>query len=162
MKNAILNRFCIAKMAIIVLGMLASDAYAQIPSSMKSDTISPLQKEKRRKPAVAPQTEFSPEYKDGVAAMYKFLNANIRFKKSDLIANNHFTGGNHAVYVGFIVTEKGEIKDVFVKKGVKDLPELDKEAVRVVKLMSGKWVAGKHQNKAVDMPYTIPVSFHFD
>jgi TonB family protein len=162
MKNAILNRCCIAKMVIIVLSMLASDSYTQVPTSVKSDSISSLKREKRRKAAVTPQTEFLPEYKDGVAAMYHFLNANIRLKKSDLIANKHFVGGNHAVYVGFIVTEKGEIKDVFVKKGAKDLPELDKEAVRVVKLMSGKWIAGKHQNKAVDMPYTIPVSFHFD
>jgi Gram-negative bacterial TonB protein C-terminal len=161
MKNSKLRSLILLKTIIIIFSMLAIDAHSQESVRIKSDTINRLQKEKRRKPAVAPQTEFAPEYKEGIAAMYQFLNANIRLKKSDLIANKHFTGGNHAVYVGFIVTEKGEIKDVFVKKGVKDLPELDKEAVRVVKLMSGKWVAGKHQNKAVDMPYTIPVSFHF-
>jgi cell division septation protein DedD len=137
-------------------------AHAQASKSVKSDTTHTQQQAQKRKSAVAPQTEFEPEYQGGMAAMYKFLTANIRLKKSDMIANKYFVGGRYVVYVGFTVTEKGEIKDVIVKKSVKNLPELDNEAVRVVQLMNGNWIAGKHNNQAVDTLYTLPVAFHFD
>ncbi|MBW0023164.1 energy transducer TonB, partial [Segatella copri] len=60
------------------------------------------------------------------------------------------------VNVVFIVNEDGSLSDVKVIRSI--IPELDKEAIRVVKSMP-KWNPAKQNGKAVKMKYVVPVNF---
>lgn len=60
------------------------------------------------------------------------------------------------VTVSFIVEKDGTISNV---KVVKSVPELDGEAVRVVK-SSPKWTAGVKDNVPVRVSFVIPINFN--
>ena len=61
------------------------------------------------------------------------------------------------VYVGFVVKIDGRITDVTVKRGLS--PDLNAEAICVVKSMSGLWKPGKQSGKFVSVAYTLPIKF---
>ena len=63
------------------------------------------------------------------------------------------------VIVSFVVEKDGFISDVEIAQSVN--PILDKEALRVVKLMP-KWKAGVQKGKPVRVKYSIPVNFKLD
>ncbi|MQY78242.1 MAG: TonB family protein [Bacteroidetes bacterium] len=63
------------------------------------------------------------------------------------------------VYVYFVVNSDGHVDRVKVSRGVN--PDLDQEAVRVVK-SSPKWTPGKQRGKAVNVAITIPIIFSLD
>ena len=56
----------------------------------------------------------------------------------------------------FVVERDGSVTGVDILKGVD--PALDKEAMRVAKLMP-KWKPGKQQGKAVRTRFKVPVVF---
>ncbi|MCY1634039.1 M56 family metallopeptidase [Marinifilum sp. D737] len=60
------------------------------------------------------------------------------------------------VFVRFIVSKSGSIKDVKVIRGVH--PLLDKEALRVIEEMPN-WIPGKQNGKNVNVSYTLPIRF---
>ena len=60
------------------------------------------------------------------------------------------------VFVSFIVGKSGNIINVKVSRGVDKY--LDAEALRVVKLLPN-FIPGKQRGKAVNVQYTIPISF---
>ena len=60
------------------------------------------------------------------------------------------------VNVVFIVNEDGSLSDIKVIRSIS--PELDKEAIRVVKSMP-KWNPAKQNGKVVKMKYVVPVNF---
>ena len=60
------------------------------------------------------------------------------------------------VAVTFVVERDGSIDSIKVVKKVS--PELDREALRVIRLMP-KWNPGKQNGKTVRTKYTIPVIF---
>ena len=60
------------------------------------------------------------------------------------------------VVVQFVVTKDGSVGQVKVMRG-KD-PDLDKEAVRVVKSLP-RFIPGKMNGQAVNVWYTLPISF---
>jgi len=60
------------------------------------------------------------------------------------------------VFVNFVVTASGKVKNVKAIKSVH--PLLDKEAVRVIAMMP-EWKPGRQLGKAVDVAYTVPVEF---
>jgi protein TonB len=60
------------------------------------------------------------------------------------------------VFVNFVVSAEGKVKNVKVIKSVH--PLLDKEAVRVIGMMP-EWKPGRQMGKAVDVAYTVPVEF---
>lgn len=66
--------------------------------------------------------------------------------------------GLNKCFVRFVITEKGEISDVEVQKGVPDCAECDKEAVRVVKEMP-KWKPGSNHGKPVKSHYYLAIKF---
>jgi periplasmic protein TonB len=96
-----------------------------------------------------------PEYEGGVIAMRKFIDANLCFPNPNL-----YCGYTGIVYIGFIVTKEGRIEDVKVKRGLG--VAFNEEALRLVKLMDGKWTAGKLNGKPVDVAYTIPIKFKLE
>jgi TonB family protein len=99
--------------------------------------------------------EQHPEFEGGQIAMYRFLSNNVKWPVSSLDCCIEGT-----IYVGFIVTKEGRIEEVKVKRGLG--VAFNEEAVRLVKLMDGKWKAGKQNGKAVTFAYTIPIKFKLE
>jgi len=95
--------------------------------------------------------ETMPSFPGGDAALFKFLNDNIKYP---VIAQENGIQGR--VICQFVVNRDGSIVDVEVVRSVD--PSLDKEAVRVIKAMP-RWAPGKQRGKAVRVKYTLPVNF---
>lgn len=95
--------------------------------------------------------EVQPEFPGGFAALNKYLSQNIVYPQ--IAADN---GVHGKVIVGFVVEKDGSISQIKVLRGVD--PELDKEAMRVVKSMP-KWKPGQQQGRAVRARFTLPVTF---
>ncbi len=92
-----------------------------------------------------------PQFVGGNKALYSFIAKNIVYPLK--AAENGISG---KVITQFVVEEDGEMSDVQVVRGVH--PDLDKEAIRVVKIMP-KWVPGKQKEKNVRVKYTLPIVF---
>ena len=92
-----------------------------------------------------------PEYPGGMGECMKFLSKNIQYPVEAM--KNDVQG---RVIIQFVVKKDGSISDTKVVKSVD--PLLDKEALRVINAMP-KWKPGMHEGKAVNVTYTIPVSF---
>ncbi|MFB6319569.1 energy transducer TonB [Saccharicrinis sp. FJH54] len=95
--------------------------------------------------------EATPSFPGGKMAMMNYLNNTTHFPKE---AKNKAIHGR--VWVKFVVTKKGIIKNVKVMRGVH--PLLDKEAVRVIKSMP-KWVPGKIKGKPANTNFMLPINF---
>ncbi len=95
--------------------------------------------------------EEMPEFPGGMAECLKFLAKNIKYPT---IAQENGVQGR--VIVQFVVNSDGTIVDPVVMRSVD--PYLDKEALRVIKMMP-KWKPGKQRGKAVRVKYTVPVTF---
>lgn len=95
--------------------------------------------------------EEMPEFPGGMAECLKFLAKNIKYPT---IAQENGVQGR--VIVQFVVNQDGSIVDPLVVRSVD--PYLDKEALRVIKMMP-KWKPGKQRGKAVRVKYTVPVTF---
>lgn len=98
--------------------------------------------------------EQMPEYPGGNDSMMKFIRKNFVIPKSVVNENPIAT----KIYVQFIVGKDGIVRDPKVIKGIN--PELDKEAMRVVKMMP-KWKPGKQNGKAVSTTFNLPIQLEF-
>lgn len=93
-----------------------------------------------------------PEFTGGIEALYRFLQANLKYDKKAVKE-----GIAGTVYLSFKVDEAGNISDVKVLKGVH--PLLDQEAVRVASMMP-PWSPGKnYDGSPVACTFNLPVSF---
>ncbi|HNU77152.1 MAG TPA: M56 family metallopeptidase [Prolixibacteraceae bacterium] len=95
--------------------------------------------------------EEMPEYPGGEAALRKFISEKILYP---VIAQENGIQGK--VYVSFVVSADGSVRNARIARGVD--PVLDKEALRVVNSMP-RWTPGKQRGKAVNVSYTVPISF---
>lgn len=95
--------------------------------------------------------EQKPQFPGGEAALLKWVMEHIRYPA--MAQENNIQG---RVVVQFVVTKTGSVGEVKVVRG-KD-PDLDKEAVRVVKSLP-KFVPGKMNGHAVNVWYTLPIQF---
>ncbi|MDO9154217.1 MAG: energy transducer TonB [Paludibacter sp.] len=95
--------------------------------------------------------ETMPSFPGGDAALFKFLNDNVKYP---VIAQENGIQGR--VICQFVVNRDGSIVDVEVVRSVD--PSLDKEAIRVIKSMPN-WSPGKQRGKSVRVKYTLPVNF---
>lgn len=108
------------------------------------------------KKAPAPEQIFTaveeqPKFPGGDAELYKHISRNLRYP--EMAAQNNIQG---RVTVQFVVEKDGHVGEVKVARG-KD-PDLDKEAVRVVKTLP-KFIPGKMNGQAVRVWYTLPINF---
>lgn len=92
-----------------------------------------------------------PDFPGGCERMMNFLSKNLKYPKE--ATENGIQG---TVYVRFIVTQSGSIKEATILKGVK--PCLNNEALRVIRLMP-KWKSGILNGKPVNVYFTVPVKF---
>ncbi len=95
--------------------------------------------------------EQKPQFPGGEAALLKYVAEHIRYPA--MAQENNVQG---RVVVQFVVTKTGSVGEVKVVRG-KD-PDLDKEAVRVVKSLPA-FVPGKMNGHAVNVWYTLPIQF---
>jgi len=95
-----------------------------------------------------------PEY-NGKGGMLQLLAKNLRYPET---AREEGFGGR--VTLKFVVQPDGSVTDVVVVKGVH--PDIDSEAVRVVRLSSGHWIPGTRNGVPVPVFFTLPITFHID
>jgi Ca-activated chloride channel family protein len=96
--------------------------------------------------------ESMPEFTGGQKALDAFLVSNLRYPQS---AKEMCIMGK--VYVSFLIDKAGNVTNVKVLRGIGC--GCDEEAVRVIKLTSGKWKPGKQNGKPVKVTMTIPIQF---
>ncbi|MFN8337102.1 MAG: energy transducer TonB [Cyclobacteriaceae bacterium] len=107
---------------------------------------------KNDQPFVA--VEIMPAYKGGMEGMIKTLKKNMRYP-----ASARRMGKEGIVYVEFVVSDEGEIKDIKVLRGF-DL-DCDKEAVRIVEKLT-EWTPGQQNKMAVNVKMVLPVKFQLE
>ena len=95
--------------------------------------------------------EQMPEYPGGMGELMKFLGRNLKYP-----AEAHKNNIQGRVIVQFTVMKDGSIADMNVKRSVH--PLLDAEAIRILSTMP-KWKPGTQRGEAVNVRYTIPVTF---
>ncbi|AHJ99609.1 hypothetical protein Hsw_4014 [Hymenobacter swuensis DY53] len=92
--------------------------------------------------------EQMPEFKGGQKGVLSFLQQNMRYPEGATSTGR--------VLVTFTVAADGRVKDASIVKGLE--PLLDQEVLRVIRKMPA-WNPGNQQGKAVDVRYTLPVTF---
>lgn len=99
--------------------------------------------------------EVEPAFEGGKKAMTQYLNENIVFPQE--AQDNGLEG---TVFVDFVVGANGSVREVVVNdETYADVDESFRtEAVRVVSAMP-KWVPGKQHGKAVDVKFSLPITF---
>lgn len=95
--------------------------------------------------------EVMPEFPGGQGALLDFLKTNLRYPESAIK-----DGIEGRVSCSFVVGKDGAISGAEVIRGVS--PALDGEALRVINSMP-VWSPGKQRGKAVNVKYTVPVTF---
>ncbi|MDE7412757.1 MAG: energy transducer TonB [Muribaculaceae bacterium] len=93
----------------------------------------------------------APEFPGGMSQLMSYLASKIHYPEA--AALNDIQG---RVKVNFVVNKDGTIGDVKVIEGVD--PDLDKEAIRVVKRMPN-WIPGRKDGKPVKCYYNVTVTF---
>lgn len=95
--------------------------------------------------------EVQPEFPGGIKDLMKFIAESIVFtKETDTL---EIEG---KVVTGFIVHKDGSTSDITILKSLH--PLLDMEIIRVLSIMP-KWKPGMQNGEAVNVRYTLPVSF---
>ena len=107
--------------------------------------------EEKKEEQVFNAVEQMPQFPGGDAELMKYISSNIKYPT--MAMENNIQG---RVVVQFVVTKTGKIGEVKVVRS-KD-PDLDKEAVRVVKSLPN-FIPGKMNGQAVNVWYTLPITF---
>ncbi len=121
------------------------------PAEFFSETIKTLavQSQDTAKSEVFQAVEEMPQFSEGSPTAW--INKHIKYPVE---AIEKGIGGK--VYVSFIITKTGKIRDAKIAKGAN--PLLDAEALRVIRSMPA-WTPGKQKGQAVDVQYTLPINF---
>ena len=96
--------------------------------------------------------EIMPQFNGGGMVVNNFIATNIVYPQ--MAIENGISG---TVYVGFIIDEKGNVSDVKVLRGIGG--GCDEEAIRIIKLTSGKWKPGMQNGKLVKVLMNVPIIF---
>ena len=106
---------------------------------------------KNKEPIDFYKVEEKPVFPGGEKAFYKYLSNNIKYPETAM--KNKIQG---TVWVKFIIEKDGSISNVKVIREAN--PDLNKEAVRVIKSMPN-WKPGKQNGKPVRVSYQVPIRF---
>jgi|GEM_PF-1715326 len=98
--------------------------------------------------------EQNAEYNGGTAALLKFISSTIIYP--EYAKDNDIKG---RVYLQFVVRTDGSLTDIKVARSVPSGKMLDDEAIRVIKLTSGRWKPARQNGKPVSCIMTLPVVF---
>lgn len=92
-----------------------------------------------------------PEFPGGYSALTEWIDDNLKYPVEAAM-----DGIEGRVIVQFIVRPTGKIVDAKVVRGI--APSLDKEALRLINIMPN-WIPGRQKDKAVNVRYTLPITF---
>lgn len=95
--------------------------------------------------------EQMPQFPGGMQALMEYLSQNIKYPKEAMEAEKQ-----GRVLVQFIVTKDGSVRAAQVLNHVDEA--LDAEALRVINAMPN-WLPGRQNGEAVNVKYTVPISF---
>lgn len=96
--------------------------------------------------------EKTAEFKGGTKDLMQFIAENIKYP-----AEAKAAGISGRVIVSFTIGTDGSVTDAEVVRGID--PALDREALRVVSLTSGRWLPGIKDGTPVASRFAIPISF---
>ena len=94
-----------------------------------------------------------PSFKGGSVGFFMFCNKYMKYPPKALAEKR-----SAMVILQAIITEKGEVKDISVQNG--DEPDFVKEAVRLAKKSSGKWIPATHNGINIADKRDIVVQFN--
>ena len=140
-------------MMIIVLMMTVGNiACAQnVPLIIDPDKVDQYLAERKDTINVYDCVEQMPSFPGGTQKLKEFIEENLRYPKE--LEESCVQG---RVIVRFIVERNGKLSNVKVVKSV--YPVLDKEALRIVKLMP-RWIPGRQNGITVRVKCYIPIIF---
>jgi Gram-negative bacterial TonB protein C-terminal len=108
----------------------------------------------KRPEMVFGMVELMPKYKDGEKAFFQFIHDNLKYPSQDCV--------DGTVYIGFTIGIDGQVKNLTIKRGIKNRPEYGLEALRVIQLTSGKWKPGEVLGNIVETPMIMPIKFRLE
>ena len=148
-----MKRVIFVTMMIALLVMTVGDiACAQnVPLIIDPDKVDEYLAERKDTTNVYDVVEEMPGFPGGTQKLIKFIEENMRYPKK--CAKKGIYG---RVIVAFIVERNGELSNIKVVKSVHRA--LDKEALRIVKLMP-RWIPGRQNGVTVRVKYIIPIRF---
>ena len=117
----------------------------------QTSALSPVPVDEDNNPLKLQVLEQYPEFPGGMVELMKWLNANLRYPES---AQTQKIQGK--VIVAFIINKDGSISNPHVTTSVH--PLLDREALRVVKMMP-KWKPGMERKTPCRTMFVIPINF---
>ena len=141
-------------MMIVVLLMMTvgNIACAQnVPLIIDPDKVDQYLAERKDTINVYDCVEQMPSFPGGTQKLKEFIEENLRYPKE--LEESCVQG---RVIVRFIVERNGKLSNVKVVKSV--YPVLDKEALRIVKLMP-RWIPGRQNGITVRVKFYIPIIF---
>lgn len=145
----------IARLLLLCLLLLSGlRGAAQVaPATVEAlDTISSTTPRRRiLSPGFIHYAERMPVFEGGAEGLYCFLYRNNRF--ATLLAS--YPSGR--VFIAFVVDTVGQVQNVRLLKSLH--PELDAEALRLVRLLSGHFTPGYQNKRPVAVPFTLPIQF---
>lgn len=109
--------------------------------------------EREMPPEILEVVDVDASFPGGMEKLRVYLEQNLKYPT---VAEEMGISGK--CYVKFVVSATGSISNVKVVKGVRDCPECDAEAVRVVKAMPN-WIPGQVRGKPVNSFYNLPIPF---
>lgn len=123
----------------------------EVVRTHKDEIIVEEKKPEPKKEEIFAAVEQMPQFPGGEAELMKYVTNHIKYPT--MAAENNIQG---RVVVKFVVKKDGSVGEVQVLRG-KD-PDLDKEAVRVVRTLP-KFIPGKMNGQAVSVWFTLPINF---
>ena len=140
-------------MIVILLMMTVGNiACAQnVPLIIDPDKVDQYLAERKDTINVYDCVEQMPSFPGGTQKLKEFIEENLRYPKE--LEESCVQG---RVIVRFIVERNGKLSNVKVVKSVH--PALDKEAIRIVKLMP-RWIPGRQNGITVRVKCYIPIIF---
>ena len=96
--------------------------------------------------------EIMPKFDSGDEDMMRFIKNNLDYP---IVARDSCINGT--VVVKFVITKTGQLDSIRVTNSIHQ--SLDKEAMRVVKLMNGHWKPGARNDTVVNVSYRLPIKF---
>ncbi len=128
------------------------ESIASIPEEKQSPAVEETDESSEN--MVFTVVEKMPQFPGGDKELLRFISKNIKYPQD--AREEGITG---RVVSSFVVTKEGNIRDVEIIRSVS--PSIDKEAARIIGSMP-KWTPGSQRDRAVDVRYTVPISFRLE
>ncbi|HQY79598.1 MAG: energy transducer TonB [Flavobacteriales bacterium] len=100
------------------------------------------------------EVDVPPEFPGGMEAMHTFMQKSVHYPEQ---ARDEKVQGK--VYVQFTVDHDGKVKDVEIKRGMRE--DLNEEALRAMRAMPD-WSPGSKDGQAVATRFIMPMEFRLD